>query len=87
MSDSDKLFDLTAFFAANVVFGVALARVFLPAAAAGRALGFAVLFWRFLALKGIHPVNLGGESAGMVGKTAKCVKLTYSYFRKNAMAS
>jgi hypothetical protein len=42
--------------------------------------GFAVLVGRFLELKGIHPVNLGGL-LGEGGKVDKCVKLTIHQFK------
>jgi hypothetical protein len=41
-----------------------------------RAADLTVLAGRFLGLKGLYPVNLGGVLLGMVGKSANCVKLT-----------
>lgn len=48
---------------------------FLLADVRARLTGELFLVADFLGLKGCHPVNLGGI-LGMVGKTAKCVKLT-----------
>ncbi len=46
--------------------------------------GLAVLVGRFLELKGIHPVNLGGLLREG-GKVVKRVKLTIHQFKRNTI--
>ncbi len=66
---------LVASFLAATSFPADLPTAFLPAGMRARPTGGLFLVVDFLGLKGCHPVSIGGID-GMVGKTAKCVKLT-----------
>ncbi len=60
---------------------------FLVAAEANRFADFTDVFGCFLGLNGLHPVNLRAVAVGMVGKTAKCVKLTMNGLCKTQWSS